>query len=172
MWRAVLCCAACVHFRSVRSANRLDGVVECVPPRPILPTFHPAANMFGDVAYEERFEAAVKSKDTAVLCPSKPGPKGLTCRFMRKAAKSPVVKTARRAATQLEFRMSPSAYDEAKFAARKMHELLSDGHETWREWLVGGFEHGEPAHRSRVCRCSGTNVRAPSLSEPIDCICP
>lgn len=95
--------------------------------------------MYGDVAYEERFEAAVKSKDTAVLCPSRPGPKGMTCRFMRKAAKSPVVKSsARRAASQMEFRISPSAYDEARISARRMHDLLSDGQETWREWLVRG----------------------------------
>lgn len=92
--------------------------------------------MYGDIAYEERFEAAVKSKDTAVLCPSKPGAKGMTCRFMRKAAKTPVVKASRRAATQMEFKISPSAYDEARIAARRMHDLLSDGHETWREWLV------------------------------------
>jgi hypothetical protein len=64
-----------------------------------------------------------------------------------------VIKATRRAATQLEFKISPSAYEEARSAARRMHDLLSDGHETWRDWQARDITlhqprsiHPEPSH--------------------------
>lgn len=85
--------------------------------------------------------------------PSRPAAAELRlCR--RKAAKTPVIKATRRAATQLEFTISPSAYDEARSAARRMHDLLSDGHETWRDWQAR-----DAGRREYPCPCPAKLLR-------------
>ena len=114
-----------------------------------------AASRYAAVSYEERFEQAVRGQDTAVLCPDDGGGRR-TCRFMRRAAKGAHIHTARKVATQLEFSISESAYEEAALAGRKMHALLSDGIDTWAEWLA----RVEPTHTA--ARRRGVALQRPA----------